>query len=106
MATVKVYLGHGRDTAAGLDLFADPQEGVLTTDHAASSYGLPVLVAGGQVYGPSEVPLGPLCPVYPLIPMSGSDPSLCESDESRLRRRDPEAVALVESARRAGYEVE
>lgn len=27
---------------------------VLTTEHAASSYGVPVLVAGGQAYGPGD----------------------------------------------------
>lgn len=30
-------------------------EAQLTTEHSASSYGLPVMVAEGQVYGPAEV---------------------------------------------------
>lgn len=29
--------------------------GMLTTEHAAGSYGQPVVVAGGQAYGPGEV---------------------------------------------------
>lgn len=31
------------------------QCGTMTTEHAASSYGLPVLVIDGQAYGPGDV---------------------------------------------------
>ncbi len=58
---------------------------ILTDEHAASSYGLPVLVSNdGIVYGPGQC--GPVN-VPPL-------------DEDQ-----PAEVALVEAARRAGYEV-
>ena len=33
---------------------AVPAEGVLSTDHAASSYGQPVLIINGTVYGPGD----------------------------------------------------
>ncbi len=29
-------------------------DGTLTTDHAASSHGIPVLVIGGEAYGPTD----------------------------------------------------
>ena len=32
----------------------NPVPGTLTTDHPASSYGQPVLVIGGQAYGPGD----------------------------------------------------
>lgn len=32
-----------------------PRRGALTTDHPASSYGMPVLVILGEVYGPSDI---------------------------------------------------
>lgn len=31
-------------------------EGVLTTNHACSSYGVPVFLAGGMAYGPADIP--------------------------------------------------
>ena len=40
-----------------IDLLGDLfKPGVLTTDHAASSYGLPVLVIGGVAFGSAEAP--------------------------------------------------
>lgn len=41
-------------------LFSDATDGILTDEHAASSYGLPVLAnaATGTVYGPAELPRG------------------------------------------------
>lgn len=32
-----------------------PGLGVLTTEHSASSYGLPVLLIGGEAYGPHDI---------------------------------------------------
>ncbi len=55
------------------------QHAILTTDHPASSYGLPVVVRGGVAYGPAEV--GPL---------------------SVIGEADP---VLLDAARAAGYEV-
>jgi hypothetical protein len=51
------------------DLISTYCEGILTTQHPASSYGLPVFVAGsnyrvtdplvpGQAYGPGDLPVG------------------------------------------------
>jgi len=31
-------------------------DGLLTTDHSRSSYGMPVLVVGGTAYGPADWP--------------------------------------------------
>ncbi len=44
------------DTSYDLAIAAhdDGRIGVLTTNHAASSYGLPVLVIEGVAYGPSD----------------------------------------------------
>lgn len=33
------------------------EQGVLTDEHAQSSYGLPVLVIDGEAYGPGDVRL-------------------------------------------------
>lgn len=33
----------------------NPSTYTLTTDHPASSYGLPVLVVDGEAYGPSDI---------------------------------------------------
>lgn len=38
----------------GRDPLAEAVIGVLTTDHPASSYGQPVAVVDGQVYGPGD----------------------------------------------------
>ncbi len=46
------------------DLFSDAEpsrclRGTLTTDHATSNYGLPVVVGDdGTVYGPADLPAG------------------------------------------------
>jgi hypothetical protein len=36
-------------------LFSDPVPGILTTDHASSSHGLPVVVVDGKAYGPGDM---------------------------------------------------
>ena len=38
------------------DLILDDTEAELTTEHAASSFGLPVLVYKGIAYGPTDLP--------------------------------------------------
>jgi len=35
--------------------FIAGQQIVLTTEHSASSYGVPVAIVGGRAYGPSDV---------------------------------------------------
>lgn len=56
------------------------RRGVLTTDHPASSYGLPVLVVDGQVYGSWEW-------THPIHVAADADPG------------------IVAGAVRAGYDV-
>jgi len=59
--------------------------GTLTTDHAASRYGLPVVVADdGTVYGPADLPAG---------------------DRTIIDLHAAGAVELIDAARRAGYVV-
>lgn len=60
---------------------------VLTTEHAQSSYGLPVLLIGGQVYGPADLP--------GLIVTADRYPERPSDDEQ----------ALLRAAIRAGYRV-
>jgi len=62
--------------------------GTLTTEHSQSSYGLPVLVAQGQVYGTGDLPFGTV-----LMPWD------------RRRRLSQEERDLFEAAQRAGYTV-
>lgn len=72
-----------------LDLISNDCEGVLTTDHAASSRGLPVVVHAGQALGPAEVG------------------ELTVSVYSSLGHAviTAEQLALVQAARSAGYVV-
>lgn len=78
------------DRPISSDLFADAAgrekqiHGTLTTDHAASSYGLPVVVAdNGTVYGPAES--------HGLADLQGA---------AHLH------TGLVDAARSAGYAIE
>lgn len=57
--------------------------GILTTDHAASSHGLPVVVVDGVVYGPAEL-----------------DGDLAVADS-----KDPNNRALLITAKSAGYSI-
>jgi len=57
---------------------------MLTTDHAASSYGVPVLVKDGEAYGPADrLPSGELAGLLvkrrgiALYPAAGDDRELC-----------------------------
>jgi hypothetical protein len=90
----------GQDTY----LFAhEPDTAVLTDEHAACSYGLPVVLVDGVPHGPAELPYG-LSPVYKLTPYVG-DPALYESDEQIRARRTPEGRDLVARAKVAGYRI-
>lgn len=73
-----------------LDLLINECDGTLTTDHAASSRGLPVVVGSdGAALGSSEV--GELTvAVYPSL---GHEPLTAEQ------------LAVVEAARAAGYQI-
>jgi hypothetical protein len=58
----------------------------LSTDHAASNYGQPVLVAGGVAYGPLD-----------LVRIGGRVVTACELVRSLAipRPEDPDAARLV-----------
>lgn len=71
MMRMQVRVGEGR--------------GVLTTEHASSSYGLPVLVVNGQALGPAET-TGALAPIG--------------------RRITKSAALLLAAARGVGYQVD
>lgn len=57
-------------------------QGVATTDHAASGYGLPVVVVDGTAYGPAEI--GTV-----NLPTYGPE--------------DEDVAAMHDALRRAGY---
>lgn len=44
------------------------KSGQLTTEHACSSYGKPVLVMEGVAYGPADI-----LPYWPQLPMSAAE---------------------------------
>lgn len=67
----------------------DPIEGVLTTDHPSSSYGLPVAVLGGQPYGPAE--------------LEGACLTVSATHEEGALSED--ARALYDAAVRVGYRI-
>ena len=50
MGTQSVILNHGQANHRRTSSDAI----ILTTDHAASSYGQPVLIIDGQAYGPAD----------------------------------------------------
>lgn len=77
----------------GADVFGDgvgvvEHEGVLTDEHAACSYGQPVVVEGGAALGAGEV--GDT--LYPLPAEAG--------------RFSPEEMELARAAANAGYRVQ
>jgi hypothetical protein len=59
MATITVHV-EGLAEALGLPFrfreWLDDNAAELTTDHPASSYGMPVLVRDGTAYGPGDLP--------------------------------------------------
>ena len=67
----------------------------ITRDHAASSYGLPVIVlADGNAYGPAD--LAKLYPISALVIVPNPAPEW----------RDPEMEGLIAAAAQAGYRIE
>jgi|GEM_PF-3906443 len=94
-----------------IHLIPDPiGSGVLTTDRAESSYGSPVLVVDGKVYGPAEVPkywvivAGPRPDdaAWGTIP---ADYLLSPEGQDILRTLADEWHRFIEAARRAGYQI-
>lgn len=86
MANLTVHV-EGLPEALGLgfslrDYFED-HAAELTTDHARSSFGHPVLVRDGQVYGPADLP----------------------SVTIVLGNTDASGAELIEPARAAGWDV-
>lgn len=73
----------------------DCEHGVLTTDHAASSYGLPVLVLDGQAIGPRDRDNLHLL----TVPERSDD---VEGNEHLTYLAG--TAELIAAARRAGYE--
>lgn len=65
-----------------IQVSTDYGHGVATTNHAASSYGLPVVVVDGTVYGPAEL-------LYVGIGSHGPD--------------DADEIAMHQSLLSAGY---
>jgi hypothetical protein len=51
-----------------MDRLYSDKRGHLTTDHAASSYGTPVLVMEGEAYGSADV-----LPFWPQLPMTAAE---------------------------------
>jgi hypothetical protein len=93
MATIKVRVTTPCNTP-GVDVIGglfdhESRVAVLTTDHSASSYGLPVLVLDGAAVGPAELPRG--CEVrggedeVPLYLVTRADSSA--NDVPAARRR-------------------
>ena len=93
-----------------------PQPAELTDEHPAASYGLPVLVIDGAPHGPGDLvgrqislsfdPMPP-SPSYGCDLEAGREPSAAE-DEAAAAAYEAECAqraALVEWARRAGWEV-
>lgn len=83
--------------------------GILTANHASSSYGLPVFVAGsnsrtvpsrqlipGQVYGPADLPAG-----YKMVWIVGHQISCNEGNNYDIKTE----ANIVKGAKAAGYDV-
>ena len=83
--------------AAGLPRY---YAGELTTDHAASSRGLPVFVIDGAGY--TDLPLRGVIGPGELPPIGGHDRGgLCA-----VGARTPDGIAMLRAAAAAGYPVE
>jgi hypothetical protein len=61
---------------------ASPRTGMLTTDHATSSYGIPVVVVEGEAYGTAEV-----------LWVNGSPSARREAARAGYPLREPKAPA-------------
>ena len=80
---------------------ATPAVTVLTTDHPASSYGLPVVLVDGQPVSPAEcarIVAAETCDAYRAKCAAGDEETSCAP-------YDAETLALLAAARRAGYVV-
>ena len=86
-------------------------EGVLTDEHAACSYGQPVVLIDGVPHGPGDLRGEVVSPHYglsllPHTPRPGDAPEYYRPTDEELRaRRDPEWVELARRAQAAGYKV-
>lgn len=69
--------------------YARDVKGILTTDHATSSHGLPVLLIDGQPYGPGDLP---------------DTAEMWFSGDTPITVADQ--MAAYDAARRAGYDIE
>lgn len=74
---------------ASLPVHVGRRRGLLTTDHAASSHGLPVVVLDGQAHGPAEL----------------AEPVVVPRLEDLRPVRYLFAARLVDAARAAGYRI-
>jgi hypothetical protein len=90
---------------------------VLTTDHPASRYGLPVLLVDGEPYGPDDLPpgvrLGTVDADQPeedrpldLNPLVPQPTELKRAARSQMQRQDRRTDALRAAAMRAGYRLD
>ena len=78
-----------------------PDVTILTTDHPASSYGLPVVLVNGQPVSPAECPrivAAETCVAYRAACAAGDEDAICPP-------YDAEMLSLLDAARRAGYTV-
>lgn len=85
------------------DLFGDRRTAVLTDEHAACSYGQPVVIVGGVAHGPAELPVT-LCVEREYAPLTG-DPALYQTDEQIQSRETPASRDLVARAAAAGFRI-
>ena len=101
---------HWKLNAGTIDEDFQYNTGILTRHHSASSYGLPVFIAGsnshltsrrqlipGQVYGPADLPDG-----YQMVWIPGHRLACNEANNWDI---DTEA-AIVRAGKSAGYEIE
>lgn len=90
---------------------------VLTTDHPASSHGLPVLLVDGEAYGPADLPPGVRLgtvdadqpaddPPLDLNPMVAQPEAQERAWLAQVQRQDRRTDALRAAAMRAGYRLD
>ena len=91
----------------GVDLFSqdnhDHLTGVLSDEHPASSYGIPVLIVNGQPMGRGDIPVDH--EIVGHYSYSPSSTDIYETDEQIRARRSPAQVALAQAAQQAGYPI-
>ena len=89
-----------------VDIFGEQGEylGILSDEHASSSYGLPVLMTmDGITLGPKDLASDLEIVVHYNYRSVASD--LYETDEAIKARRDPLQVSLVTAAKTVGYPI-